>query len=926
MDRFLKKSIESTGFDKNELRTSDPIWIYENNDWLRGLLILKDETGYLVESKSVKFYANKILVRNEDEIDCQNNLIDIPHLNEPSILNAVNLRFTQNKIYTYTGNILISVNPFKNLELYTEECMYLYKDNSLSNPHIYQIANNAFNNFTENQTILISGESGAGKTHATRSLMKYFALISKKSNNINIEDKVIKSNPILEAFGNAKTIRNDNSSRFGKFIKLEFNNENILTGAQIETYLLEKIRVINQSKDERNFHIFYQLISSDLREKYLLKSASNYKYLNNKYIYREDGVEDENEFLLTVSGMEVMGFSAEEIDRIFRVISSILHIGNIKFDSEKFINKSDTIDKIVQLLGIDEKLLETCLLYRYLEVQGEIIKINLKNEEIEIAKNSLAMRLYQNLFSYIVSKVNSSLCHSGNKFIGILDIFGFESFEINRYEQLCINYTNEQLQQQFNKYIFKLEQIEYEKEGIDWTHITFPDNQECLDLLAGKLGLIDMLDEENRIPNGNSKNFTERFLRKYSGNKYVTGNKKFKDTKFSIKHYAGSVEYDTNYFYEKNKDMVSNEILNFLNKLEEQNLFIKSNEGIKKKKTVMIQFRKSLNNLMKTINVTSPHYIRCIKPNDKNKSDIFNRIRVNDQLKYSGILEAVKVARAGYPIRFKKDLFDIKYFMISDYKNLIESDEYREGKSKIFLKMSGYETLERIKKNILTEKVIILQKNFRKVILRKRYLKLLDNIIKIQSFGRLIIAKNYYLYLKKLAACIVIQKRIRGYQKRLKFAKIRKYIITIQRFYRSYKNRVLNLNCIYIQRFYKTYKTRQNYIYKLRKIKQLQYYFREYLKHQNTIKVKNKKLATELENKKKKIEELTNLHKIEKKKTEHKIKKTEKELKLLEAGMKRSITEKMILSRRLEELMIENDRIRNMKSNSITIPDNCTVM
>ena len=912
----------------NDLRTLDPIWIFENNDWLKGFLISKDETGYLVESKSVKFYTDIILTRNEDETDCQHNLIDIPHLNEPSILNAVNLRFNDNKIYTYTGNILISINPFKDLDLYSNESMNMYKDTKISLPHIYQIANNAFDNFTSNQTILISGESGAGKTHATRSLMKYFALISKKSKDINIEDKVIQSNPILEAFGNAKTIRNDNSSRFGKFIKLEFNDKNILTGAQIETYLLEKIRITNQNNDERNFHIFYQLLSSDMKEKYFLKSASDYKYLNNKFIMRNDGVYDDEEFLLTLSGMKVMGFNPNEIDMILRLVASILLIGNIKVDSGEIKNKSETVDKIIELLKIDREILETCLLNRYLEIQGEKIKIDLSKEEIEVAKNSLSMRLYENLFKYIVEKINNSLCHNGNKFIGILDIFGFESFEINRYEQICINYTNEQLQQQFNKYIFKLEQIEYEKEGIDWTHINFPDNQKCLDMLAGKLGLIDMLDEENKIPNGSSKNFTERFLRKYSNNEYVIKNKKFRDTKFSIKHYAGSVEYNTEYFYEKNKDVVSNEIINLLNKVSIFNF-----KPSKKKKTVMVQFRNSLNDLMKTINTTYPHYVRCIKPNDKNTCDIFDRVRVNSQLKYSGILEAVKVARAGYPIRFQKEIFDIKYSMIKDYKLILDTSDYREGKTKIFLKMNGYNILENSKKNILTKKVIVLQKNTRMFLIRKFYLNLKRKIILIQSFLRCILAKKYLLELKKEKSSILIQSLVRCYIEKSNYSNIKQKIICIQKLFRKYQNIVRSKASIKIQSLFRVYYYRKQFLGTLKKIIIIQNCIRMFLKKQSKVKRENKKLINEIkelnvihEKEKLHLKKFVEKTKLEKKKTEKEMMKTKKELKVLEDGMKRSINEKMILSRRLEELMIENDRIRNMKTNNFGISENCLVM
>jgi len=889
------------------------IWIYENKDWKKGILLSKDENGYLVESKSVRHYADNILIRNDDELDCQNNLIDIPHLNEPTILNAVNIRFDINNIYTYTGNILISVNPFKNLDLYSKETMEIYKLKELEFPHIYQIANNSFNLLKKNQTILISGESGAGKTHATRSLMKYFAFISHRESKLNIEEKVIKSNPILESFGNAKTVRNDNSSRFGKFIKLEFDNMNVLSGAQIETYLLEKIRVIGQSEKERNFHIFYQLLCSDIKEKYYLTEAKDYKYLNNKHILRDDQVEDDDEYYITLSALQTMGFTENEIDCIFRIVASILHIGNIRLNNNK-IENSEILDIVSNLLEVNYELLNSSLLHRYLEVQGEVIKIDLKTEEIERAKNSLSMKLYQNLFSYIVKKINLNLNTSCNKFIGILDIFGFESFETNRYEQLCINYTNESLQQQFNKYIFKLEQIEYEKEGIDWTHIDFPDNQECLDLISGKLGLIDMLDEESRIPNGSSKNFTKRFLRKYGNNKNIILNMKFKDTCFSVRHYAGSVEYNTNYFYEKNKDMISNEILKLTNEVS----ILKSNDVINKK-TVMVQFRRSLNNLMKTINNTSPHYIRCIKPNDLNRSGIFDRVRVNDQLKYSGILEAVKVARAGYPIRFLNDIFFEKYFMISDFRDILGEEDYREGKTKIFLKMAGYEKLEKLKKKIIIDKVIIIQKNSRMFLANNNFKKLRRNIISLQTFCRIVIAKNILLNLRKSRGSIIIQKSIRKYLCRNKYKLILRRIRYIQLFYMNYKNRVINNASVKIQSKYRSIYYRAKYKNILSKIVLIQSRYRKYLRHQSKVKVQNKKL----QNKLKKQEEALEKLKVLANKAKAEEKKTKRDLKTLEDGMRRSITEKMILSQKLEELMIENDRIRKMKTNSIT---ECSLM
>ena len=921
------------------MSSEDNIWIYENKDWKKGKLISEDEIGYLVESKSVRHYAEKVMKRNEDEIDCQNNLIDIPHLNEPSILNAINLRFNNNIIYTYTGKILISINPFKNLDLYSDEIMKTYKNNLLVNPHIYQIANDSFVNFKKNQTILVSGESGAGKTHATRSLMKYLAYISSNDSSKNIEKKVIQSNPILEAFGNAKTIRNDNSSRFGKFIKLQFNENNKLLGSEIETYLLEKIRVVNQSSNERNFHIFYQLLSSDMKDKYFLKDAKEYNYLNNKFIIRNDDVDDSEEFNVTLMALKTMGFLEDEIEIMLSIISSILHIGNIKFSDNKILNSEETINNICKLLNIDNELLESSILHRYLDVQGEIYKINLDSEQVDRAKKSLSMKLYDDLFTFIVKKINENLDTGGNKFIGILDIFGFESFEINRFEQLCINYTNETLQQQFNKYVFELEQIEYEKEGINWKHIDFPNNQECLNLISGKLGLIELLNEECRIPKGSSINFTKKFIRLFKDHKSLSTNKKYMTSKFSIKHYAGPVEYDTIYFYEKNNDKVSKEINDLVDNIK---LFTKREL---KKKTVMIQFRKSLNDLMKVINQTCPHYIRCIKPNDLNKSNIFDRVRVNDQLKYSGILEAVKVARAGYPIRFTKEIFNEKYFMLDEYDSILISEEFCKGKTKIFLKLSGYDKLENLKKLLITKKVIIIQKNVRMYLIRSRYKLVLNNLLKLQTFCRIIIAKKKLLELYRLKSAIILQKNIRSYLEKKRYLKILGMIKTIQKIYRLYRYNLRNKSIIIIQSKIRSINCRNIFLRKLELIRKIQFTFRRYLKIKSRIKNKNKILEKEISKKDTKIKELLNFHenfkskinnnlsllkdkvnnlRIHKEKSDKQLLEKNKDINYLEDAMRRSINEKMELSRKLEELMIENDRIRKSQNNSLN--ENCLLM
>ena len=923
------------------METKDPIWVRNENDWLRGFLIEKKDNKFIISIKDIIYEVDSYETRNDDKIDCQNNLINIPHLNEPSILNAINLRYNKNIIYTYTGKILISVNPFKNLGLYTTELINDYQNKRLVEPHLFQIANNTYSQFINDQTILVSGESGAGKTHATRSLMKFLAHVSSNKSN-NIQNKVIQSNPILEAFGNAKTLRNDNSSRFGKFIKLLFNKNNKLTGSQINTYLLEKTRVVHQEENERNFHIFYQLLESNIKEDYYLTSCEDYKYLNNQYILRNDNVLDKDDFELTMNAFYIMGFTKEEIDLIFKIVASILHIGNINF-TEKGIENSVILMPILQMLGINKETLINALCFRHLNVQNETYKIDLKDDEKLHAKNSLCMKLYSTLFSFIVNKINLELTDNGDKFIGILDIFGFESFSINRFEQLCINYTNETLQQQFNKYIFKLEQIEYEKEGIDWQHITFPDNKLCLDMIAGKLGLIDMLDEESKIPKGSSKNFTNRFLKKYKENDYIKFNRKYRDSKFGIIHYAGNVEYNTDEFYERNMDKISNEINSLVDKLPI------SDKNNKLNKTVLIQFRSSLNKLMKVINNTEPHYIRCIKPTDLNKPNLFDRGRVNDQLKYSGVLEAIKVARAGYPVRFKKELFKIKYRLIDNWESYLTKKDYCLGHTKIFLKSNGYEKLEDEKRRKVIEQVLIIQKYTRRYLCQLFYKKVRKCIIILQSFNRLIIAKK--LANEKLCerSSILIQKTFRRYNKRCGFLNIKNKIIMIQRLCRTYRNKKVNNASIIIQKYYRCFIIQNEYIKTVNKIKKIQRLVRDFLKEQGQLKNKAQKLKKELEKERKRILELERkkeeelekerqrvlelereqllvleeqkrikeelemkqrLMEEEQKKKEEENQKIKDEMNIIKDGMERSINEKMDLTKRLAEVLLENDRMR----------------
>ena len=398
-------------------------WFYFNNDWIKVKVL--DKNQILLNGK--KLIVNSELLKPVNIDDTYDNLMSIPHLNEPSLLEAINNRYNKNRIYTYTGKILISINPFQQLDLYNTRLMLEYSQKKSLPPHLYQITYNSYKNLTDyksNQSILISGESGAGKTYGTKEIMKYIAQLSGK--NTLIAKKVIEANPILEAFGNACTSRNDNSSRFGKFIKMQFDKSFRLVGAQIDTYLLEKSRIIS---GEKNYHVF----------------------LN-------DGLT----FELTES-FKTMGFTQAQIDLIANMIQAI-----------KNIKSEFNINSIAELIACDLSLLKDALYHRNIKAGNECYKLDLSTDEQNNARNSFMMSLYSRLFNYITKEINQRINNDGEYFIGILDIFGFESFTINSFEHFCINYTNESLQEQFNEYIFKLEQIEYNNEGVDWTNIQFP--------------------------------------------------------------------------------------------------------------------------------------------------------------------------------------------------------------------------------------------------------------------------------------------------------------------------------------------------------------------------------------------------------------------------------------------------------------------
>ena len=751
------------------------VWIPSITEcWIEGTIIEKKETHSIINCKGELITINNDLISLCDpDIKKINNLTDLINLHEASILHSLYERYTDDVIYTFTGPILLAVNPFKATNLYNNELRDLYRSNDKTlPPHVYSIAQSAYTSMCEgsNQSILVSGESGAGKTQSTKIMMNYLANIAGSSNDCI--QRVLQCNPILEAFGNAKTIRNDNSSRFGKYIKLLFKNTK-LVGAQIDTYLLEKIRVINQNPNERNFHIFYLLEHLPQQEKELigLDNLSSYTYIKN-VMKRDDNVSDKDELNVFVNAMKVMGFTDAERIQVYQMIISVLLLGNTEYTSDFSITDTLQIDKMTFITSLKKKKIKAGY---------ETVLTEQTQEQFINSRNALAKMLYNCLFDWIVKRINECIMTTDyTHYIGILDIFGFEVFDNNYLEQLCINYTNECLQQQFNKYIFKLEQAEYRKEQINWKDITFPDNQETLDLI--ECSIFNILNDTCMVPKGNDSTFANRVYTELKDHEYLSADHKQRvESQFCIKHYAGDVCYSSKDICDKNKDRINQDILDALGKTQSD--FLKEilhEYTYEKTQTIKtfssFKFNKQLSDLVKVISMTKPHYIRCLKPNDKNIADNFCRFRMNQQLHYSGVLETVKVSRAGYSVRMLIPEFCLDYQLLTsgyDSKdNLckyilnylkVDSSEYQIGLTKVFFKKDTFDDLKVKRSNKIEELIISLQKNVRRLVYQRAYKRKKKACVVIQSYTRRYIAIKFVETIRRQRASIIIQKFVRRY-------------------------------------------------------------------------------------------------------------------------------------------------------------------
>ncbi|XP_061402016.1 myosin-VIIa [Musca vetustissima] len=753
------------------------------------------------------------------------DMISLGDLHEAGILRNLLIRYKENLIYTYTGSILVAVNPYQILPIYTADQIKLYKERKIGElpPHIFAIGDNAYahmKRYRQDQCIVISGESGAGKTESTKLILQYLAAISGKHSWI--EQQILEANPILEAFGNAKTVRNDNSSRFGKYIDIHFSANGVIEGAKIEQYLLEKSRIVSQNPSERNYHIFYCILaglSMEEKRRLELGNASDYKYLTGGDCITCEGRDDTAEFSDIRSAMKVLLFTDQEIWEIIKLLAALLHCGNIKYKATVVDNLDATeipeyinVERVAALLGLPLQPLIDALTRRTLFAHGETVVSTLSREQSVDVRDAFVKGIYGRLFVHIVRKINAAIYKpraTSRNAIGVLDIFGFENFDQNSFEQFCINYANENLQQFFVQHIFKLEQEEYNHEGINWQHIEFVDNQDALDLIAIKqLNIMALIDEEARFPKGTDHTMLAKLHKTHGTHKNYLKPKSDINTSFGLNHFAGVVFYDTSGFLEKNRDTFSPDLLHlvsqssnkFLRQIFAQDIEMGA-ETRKRTPTLSTQFKKSLDALMKTLSSCQPFFIRCIKPNEVKRPMLFDRGLCCRQLRYSGMMETIRIRRAGYPIRHGfRDFVERYRFLIPGVPPAHRTDcrlatsricaavlgksDYQLGHTKVFLKDAHDLFLEQERDRVLTRKILILQRTIRGWVYRRRFLRMRAAAITIQRYWKGYAQRKRYQQMR--VGYMRLQALIRSRVLSHRFRHLRGHIVGLQAHARGY--------------------------------------------------------------------------------------------------------------------------------------------
>ncbi|NXL59454.1 MYO9B protein, partial [Chordeiles acutipennis] len=887
------------------------------------------------------------------------DLCNLPNLTETTLLENLKCRFLKHKIYTYAGSILIAINPFKFLPIYNPKYVKMYENHQLGKlePHIFAIADVAYHTMLKkhvNQCIVISGESGSGKTQSTNFLIHCLTALSQKGYASGVERTILGAGPVLEAFGNAKTAHNNNSSRFGKFIQVNYLENGIVRGAVVEKYLLEKSRLVSQEKDERNYHVFYYLllgVNEEERKEFHLKQPEDYFYLNQHNLKIEDGEDLRHDFERLKQAMEMVGFLSATKNQIFSILSAILYLGNVTYkkkatgrDEGLEVGPPEVLDILSQLLKVKREILVEVLTKRKTVTANDKLILPYSLNEAITARDSMAKSLYSALFDWIVLRINHALLNKKDMeesvtclSIGVLDIFGFEDFETNSFEQFCINYANEQLQYYFNQHIFKLEQEEYKSEGITWHNIDYTDNVACIHLISKKpTGLFYLLDEESNFPHATNQTLLAKFKQQHEENKFFVGTPVMEPA-FIIRHFAGKVKYQIKDFREKNMDYMRPDIvallrgsdsayvreligmdpvavfrwavlraairamavfaeagrqraqktagvvrqgprvplgelqrsntpvekvyrdmheqiiasikglpwqgddpcklLRSLSRLQHRSHFMKS-RGIKQKQiipknlldskslklivsmtlhdrttksllhlhkkkkppSISAQFQTSLNKLLETLGKAEPFFIRCIRSNAEKKEMLFDETLVLQQLRYTGMLETVRIRRSGYSAKYTFQEFIDQFQVllpknakaskedICVYLNKLKLDEnyYQIGLTKVFMKEAQRQILQDTLHKEVIRKIILLQSWLRMVLERRRFLRMRQAAIVLQACWR---SRCVRMALQRNNAAVYIQSAWRRYRQRKRYLQQKRRICLLQAMVRGYLQR-----------------------------------------------------------------------------------------------------------------------------------------
>ncbi|XP_073512666.1 myosin-10-like isoform X6 [Phyllobates terribilis] len=750
----------------------------------------------------------KKVVINKDDIQKMNppkftkveDMAELTCLNEASVLHNLKDRYYSGLIYTYSGLFCVVINPYKNLPIYTEQIVEMYRGKKRHEmpPHIYAISEAAYRSMLqdrEDQSILCTGESGAGKTENTKKVIQYLAHVASShkgrkdhaapmeafksvKHKGELEHQLLQANPILEAFGNAKTVKNDNSSRFGKFIRINFDVAGYIVGANIETYLLEKSRAIRQAKDERTFHVFYQLLAGageHVKTDLLLEGFNQYRFLSNGNI-TIPGQQDKEIFQETMESMKIMGINHEEIMSMLRMVSAVLQFGNIVFRKERNTDQASMPDntaaqKLCHLMGLNVTEFTRAILMPKIKVGRDYVQKAQTKEQADFAVEALAKAMYERLFRWLVHRINRALDRTkrqGASFIGILDIAGFEIFELNSFEQLCINYTNEKLQQLFNHTMFILEQEEYQREGIEWNFIDFGlDLQPCIDLIerpANPPGVLSLLDEECWFPKATDKSFVEKVIQELGTHPKFQKPRQLRDkADLCIIHYAGKVDYKADEWLMKNMDPLNDNVATLLHQstdkftaelwkdvdrivgLDQMSGMAEMSFGSSYKtkkgmfRTVGQLYKESLSKLMSTLRNTNPNFVRCIIPNHEKRAGKLEPHLVLDQLRCNGVLEGIRICRQGFPNRIIFQEFRQRYEILTpnaipkgfmDGKQAcaimikaleLDPNLYRIGQSKIFFRAGVLAHLEEERDLKITDIIVLFQAACRGYLARKAF-------------------------------------------------------------------------------------------------------------------------------------------------------------------------------------------------------------